>query len=135
VNLVEFVFQAAREMNRWSETAILYEDRSLSYEQLFRLVKRFGAMVAALGVKPLDRVAIAAADCPEWIISFLGTTGAGAVAVPVSTMLSAAELRYVLDHCGAKALVVTPEQLEKLQGIRDELPQIENVLTERQTAC
>jgi benzoate-CoA ligase len=128
MNLVEFVFQAAREMNRWPETAMLYEDRRMTYEQLLRLVKKYRGMIEALGIKAGERMAIAAADCPEWIISFLGTTAAGSVAVPTSTMLSAAEMRYVLDHCGAKALVLTPEQVEKLQAIRDHLPQLETVL-------
>jgi benzoate-CoA ligase family protein len=128
VNLVEFVFQAARETNRWSETAILYEERPLTYRQLFHLVKKCGGMMEALGIEPGERVALAAVDCPEWVIAFLGTTAVGAVAVPVSTMLSAAEMQYVLDHCGAKALVVSPEQVEKLRGIRDRLPQLETVL-------
>ena len=128
MNLVEFVFQAARRMNRWPEVAILCEGRALSYEQLLRQIRKYVGMIEALGVGPGERVAICAADCPEWIISFLGTTGAGAVAVPMSTMLSAAELQYVLNHCGAKALVVTSEQVEKLLGIGGHLPQLEHVL-------
>jgi benzoate-CoA ligase len=128
MNLVEFVFQAAREMNRWSETAILYEDRQITYEQLLRLVKRSGGMIEALGIGPGDRVAITASDCPEWISSFLGAIAIGAVAVPTSTMLSPAELRYLLNHCGAKALVLSSDQVEKLRSIRDELTELESVL-------
>src|SRR5437763_15746156 len=43
-------------------------------------------------------------------------------------MLSASELEYVLGHCGARAAVVTPEQLDKLRGVRKSLPQLETVL-------
>ena len=115
-------------MNGWSRSAILYRDAALSYEELFRLVKKCGGMMKALGVRAGDRVAIVAADCPEWITAFLGTIAVGAVAVPASTMLTAAELQYVLDHCGAKAAVITSEQVEKLQGVRSSLHQLENVL-------
>jgi benzoate-CoA ligase len=128
VNLVEHVFQAAEELNRGQQPAILCEDRAVSYEQLLHQVKKFGAMIRALGIEQGDRVAIVAADSPEWIVSFLGTVAVGAVAVPASTMLSPAELQYVLNHCGARAVVITPEQLEKLRASKARLPQLKSVL-------
>ena len=128
MNLVEYVFGAARELSRWSEDAILCEDRRLTYAQLLGAVRRFGGALRSLGVRRGERVAVVAADCPEFVASFLGAAAVGAVAVPLSTMLSASELEYVLGHCGARAAVVTPEQLDKLRGIRKNLPQLENVL-------
>ncbi|MDT4967774.1 MAG: hypothetical protein QOJ64_2511 [Acidobacteriota bacterium] len=115
-------------MNRWSEPAIMCDETTVSYEQLLSSVKKFGAMVRALGIERGDRVAIVAADCPQWIVSFLGTVIVGAVSVPVSTMLAPLELKYILHHSGAKALVTTSEQLEKLRAIRHDLTQLESIL-------
>src|SRR5205807_995220 len=103
VNLVEYVFGAARELNRWTEAAILYEDRRLTYAQLLRAVRKFGGALRTLGVARGKRVAVVAADGPEFVASFLGAAAVGAVAVPLSTMLPPDELEYVLNHCGAKA--------------------------------
>ncbi|HKC64054.1 MAG TPA: benzoate-CoA ligase family protein [Pyrinomonadaceae bacterium] len=128
VNLVRYVFQETEKRNGWSLPAILYRDAAVSYEELFRLVRKCGGMMKTLGIKPGDRVAIIAADCPQWIIAFLGAIAAGAVAVPASTMLTSVELQYVLDHCGAKAAVITSEQVEKLQAVRSSLHKLENVL-------
>jgi 4-hydroxybenzoate-CoA ligase len=128
VNLVEYVFGAARELNRWDEAAILCDERRLSYAQLLGAVRKFGGALRALGVRRGERVAVVAADCPEFVASFLGAAAVGAVAVPLSTMLSATELGYVLGHCGARAAVVTPEQLGKLREVRKSLPQLETVL-------
>lgn len=128
MNLVEYVFRAARELNRWSEPAILYEGQHATYEQLYSQVRKFGRAARALGVEPGDRVAIVAADCPGFVVAFLGAAAMGAVAVPVSTMLTPPELEYILGHCGAKAALVTSDQLGKVQGIRGALPQLENVL-------
>jgi benzoate-CoA ligase family protein len=128
VNLVEYVFQAARKLNRWPEAAIVCEDRRVTYEELLRLVKKCARVIRALGLEAGDRVGVVAADCPEWIISFLGIVAAGAVAVPASTMLTAGELQYILNHCGAKLLIITSEQLEKVRSIRGNLPQLENIL-------
>ena len=128
MNLVEYVFRAARESERWSRPAILCGDASLTYEQLFQQVKKFGAALKTLGVKPGDRVAIVAADCTEFIVAFLGTVAVGSVAVPVSTLMSPHELGYVLGHCGARAVVVTHDQLDKLQGVRRNLSRLKSVL-------
>ncbi|MDQ3818940.1 MAG: AMP-binding protein, partial [Acidobacteriota bacterium] len=128
MNLVRYIFQAAEKEGLWQHPAIIYRDSALSYEELLRLVRKCGGMMRALGIGPGDRVAIVAADCPEWVASFLGTIAIGAVAVPASTMLSVAELQYVLNHCGAKAVVITSEQVEKMQGARCGLDQLENVL-------
>ncbi|HEV3469656.1 MAG TPA: benzoate-CoA ligase family protein [Pyrinomonadaceae bacterium] len=128
MNLVEYVFRAARNSDGWSRPAILYEDQRLTYEQLFRLVKKFAGALRAVGVGPGDAVAIAAADCPEFVISFLGAAAAGSVAVPVSTMASPAELEHILGHCGARAVVITPDQAGKLQSVRGNLRRLETVL-------
>lgn len=128
MNLVEFVFQAARELGLWSSPAILCGDESLNYEQLLHLVKKCGRMIQALGIMPGERVAIVAQDCPEFIIAFLGVAAVGSVAVPISTMLGPTELEYILNHCGAKALVLTSDQLEKLRSIESRLPQLEHLL-------
>jgi len=93
VNLVDYLFQAAEKLSRWQQPAIAACDRSVSYEQLYGLVKKCCGMMKSLGVRSGDRVAIMAADCPEWVISFLGVIAAGAVAVPASTMSSASELQ------------------------------------------
>ncbi|MGB9177634.1 MAG: benzoate-CoA ligase family protein [Pyrinomonadaceae bacterium] len=128
MNLVEYIFQAADKLNRWSETAILCGDEQTTYKQLFRRVKKFGRLLETLGVGRGERVAIAACDCPEFIISFLGAAAVGAVAVPVSTMMTANELSYVLKHCGAKVLILTSDQIEKVQSIRSDLDTLENIL-------
>ena len=128
MNLVSSVFRAAETMNRWSEPAIVCDETTVSYAHLLSSVKKFGAVVRALGIERGERVAIVASDCPQWIISFLGTVMVGAVAVPVSTMLAPLELKYILHHSGARMVVTTSEQLEKLRSLRNGLAQLESVL-------
>ena len=128
MNLVTYLFQAAEKLGRWQQAAILCGERALSYEQLFRLVKKCGGALKSLGIGRGDRVMIVAADSPEWFISFLGTIAVGAVAVPASAMSSAAELQYVLNHSGAKVIIISSDQIAKLQSVRGNLRQLENVL-------
>jgi len=75
-----------------------------------------GARTAALaahlraqcGVQPGDRVAIYAANCPEYLEALHAILWAGAVSVPVNYKLHAKELAYVLADSGARMLLVSP---------------------------
>ncbi|MFL6207978.1 MAG: benzoate-CoA ligase family protein [Pyrinomonadaceae bacterium] len=128
MNLVEYIFRAARAQGRWPHTAVVCGAQQLSYAELLRQVRQFAGLLWHLGVPAGARVAIVARDCPEWVVAFLGTTAVGAVAVPISTMQTAPELEYVLEHCGASVLVLTAEQLEKLASIRPKLTQLKHYL-------
>src|SRR5256714_15525631 len=128
MNLVEYVFRAARVEGRMSQTALLCGERRLTYAQLLNAVRKFGGALKSLGVGRGERVAIVSADCPEFVAAFLGTTAVGPVAVPPSMLATPAELEYVLAHSGARAAVVTPEQLDKLRSVRSRLPRLETIL-------
>ncbi len=85
------------------QPAVLHGDQVLlSYGAL-------GARTAALaawlrkqgGVAPGDRVAIYAANCPEYLEALHAVLWAGAVSVPVNYKLHAKELAHVLADSGA----------------------------------
>ncbi len=52
-----------------------------------------------------DRVAICAANCPEWIVAFWATVSLGAVAVGTNSMWAAREIAYGLDLTEPKVLI------------------------------
>ncbi|HST52658.1 MAG TPA: benzoate-CoA ligase family protein [Pyrinomonadaceae bacterium] len=128
MNLVEYVFSTTRASGVEARTAVACGGRQLSYSQLLVAVRRFGGALRSLGVRRGERVAIVSADCTEFVAAFLGTAAVGSVAVPASTLATPAELEYVLSHCGARAVVVTGDQLDKLRSIRGSLPRLETVL-------
>ena len=78
----------------------------LSYRELDeRVTAVTGALIDA-GVGPGDRVAIWAPNGPEWLLTALGTLGAGAALVPVSTRFTGPEALDVITRSGARALFV-----------------------------
>ncbi|HKV38124.1 MAG TPA: benzoate-CoA ligase family protein [Blastocatellia bacterium] len=121
MNLIETVFRKADQLDRWAAPAIRYRDGTVSYQQLLQSVKRCGGLLKRAGIEPGERVAILARDCPEFIVSFLGATAIRAVAVPINTMLRAADLAYILNDCGARAALITGEQGAKLSTIKDQV--------------
>ena len=85
--------------------------------------------LATLGIRPGDRVALISESRPEWLATDLAVLVSGAVTVPVYPTLSAPQVRYILQDCGARlAVVSTREQLDKIQPIRHQLPTLEAIL-------
>ena len=72
---------------------------------------RAAALAACLraryGVQPGDRVAIYAANVPEYLEALHAIVWAGAVSVPVNYKLHAREFSYVLSDSGARAVLVS----------------------------
>ncbi len=63
------------------------------------------------GVQRGERVALYAQNSPNWLVAYYGTQRADCVAVPVSPMSRAGELRHVLADSGAKVLVAAQDLL------------------------
>ncbi len=76
----------------------------LSYREMAELSARAAAWIAARGVRPGERVAILAENDPMWCGAYLGILRAGAVAVPLDTNYSPAQVAKLLKDCGAAAL-------------------------------
>jgi benzoate-CoA ligase family protein len=91
------------------DRAAVRGSRSLTYRELRDLSERVCAAFRALGLRRDDRVMFLMADDVEQLAGLLGAFRAGLVAVPVSTMLTGAELGKMLVDSGARLLVATHE--------------------------
>ncbi|MER6176938.1 class I adenylate-forming enzyme family protein [Streptosporangium sp. NPDC001681] len=80
-----------------------------TYRDLRDRVDRAAAGLRALGVGKGDRVAIWLPNRVEWAVAFFGAVHAGAVVVPINTVLSVPEAQYQIEQSGARVLVVADE--------------------------
>jgi len=112
--------QMVRRDGRWE---------AISSQELLRRVAGLSAAFVELGVKPGDRVGLFATNRPEWHTADFAITGAGAITVPVYFNESPDRMSYILKHCGAKVVFVAGErQLDKLLAVRNQLPELENIV-------
>ena len=88
------------DINRGRAARIAYvDDRGgLTYGELEERARRFGAALAALGVRREERVLLLMHDAVEWPIAFLGALYAGVVPVAVNTLLTADDYAYMLAN-------------------------------------
>src|SRR6476619_7660818 len=78
------------------------------------------ARLDELGIGFGDRVAIVSHNSARLLTSFFGVAGHGRVLVPVNFRLRPDEVRYIVQHSGARVLYVDPELDEALQDVECE---------------
>src|SRR5205085_3797219 len=101
----------------------------ISSNELLRRTAGLAQALFELGVKPGDRVGLFSANRPEWHTADFAINGAGAVTVPVYFNESSDRMTYILKHCAAKVVfVVGAPQLRKLLNVRQELPELEQII-------
>lgn len=108
-----------------AEYAILGE-RRLTFAQHERAVASVAkALREKYGVAKGDRVAILAANCPEWIVAFWATVSLGAIAVGLNGWWTADEIQYGIGDCEPKLLIADRKRLARLEGASPGVPVVE----------
>ena len=90
---------------------------ALDYRTVARLAGNCAANLDALGIGFGERIAIVSQNSARLLIALYGVTAAGRVLVPVNFRLSAAEIRYIVEHSGARLLLIDPELVDALADI------------------
>ncbi len=113
---------------RGDKPAILCQDETVTYRQLYEGVNRAGNALKALGVRMEERIAILMPDCPECVYAFFGAIKIGAVAIPTNTILLPKDYRYLLNDSRARVLIVHSSLLGRVMDVRDELRYLEHII-------
>ena len=119
-NLGQILPRAARQFGQ--KTALIYGDRQFTFLELEDLSARLGNALRGLGVNRGDRVTLYSQNCWEWIVSYYAIARIGAVINPVNVMLTAEEVLYVVQDCGAKAVLASQEKGDALLDIKGSSP-------------
>ena len=104
-----------------NKTAIIYEDRAISYLALNTRVNRVAHALQAMGVKKGDCVASLFFNCPEFIEVYFASAKLGAIYVPLNFRLVAPEIKYQLDNSGASVLFFHRHFLDEINKIHDDI--------------
>jgi len=110
-------------------TAILYQDRVITYQQLFCYASRFAAQLKTKGVKPRDRVLLFFENSIEFYVGYYGIVQNGAVVAPLNTFLKERELAHIINDAQPSMMVASSALLQKLAD--DQIEMQVPVITEQ----
>ena len=93
-------------------------DRTLTFEQLDRLSTQFAQQLHALGIQPGDRITLWVENGWRWMVAYYGISKLGAIANPCNIQLTADEVVFIVNDCGAKAVIAASG---KAGGVSDRI--------------
>jgi benzoate-CoA ligase len=99
-----------------------------TYGELADRVARFAGVLRTLGVRREERVLIALLDTIDWPTAFLGCLRAGIVAVPVNTLMTEDDYRFMLADSRARVLIVSEALYPRFETLIGKAPDLEHVI-------
>jgi fatty-acyl-CoA synthase len=84
---------------------VVFEGTTITYGEMADRACALAGGLRAEGVGRDDVVGILAYNCSEFIETLFAVNALGAIAMPINWRLAAAEVRFILEHSEAKALV------------------------------
>ncbi|MFP6665378.1 MAG: class I adenylate-forming enzyme family protein [Deltaproteobacteria bacterium] len=105
---------------------LVFPERRISYARHAELVASVArGLQKDYGVGKGDRVAILAANTPEWVLTFWATISLGAIAVGLNGWWTRDEILFGLRDSEPKVLVADARRLERLDDTAPGMPVIE----------
>ena len=104
LNPVDFLYRTAYMYPE--KTAVVHGKRRYSYAELAERSWRLANALRSAGLEKGDRVATLLFNSPAMLEAHFGVPAAGGVLVAVNNRLSSAEVGYILQHSGARYLLL-----------------------------
>ena len=117
-NLSAMHFPALLENNRQKfsgRSALGFDQETfLSYAEMHKAIQANQVKLKTLGIKPGDKVAIFAANSPQWGIAYFSIVSMGAIVVPMIAELEQHEIDTILEHSESKAIFASERLMDKI---------------------
>ena len=123
------------------ETTSKYPDKSCYFEkvsgewkeytfgQVHKIVEKFSAGLASLGLQKDDKVAIQSAKCPRGAFSDYAIAGIGAVSVTVYPTLIASQIKYIIDDSDTQYVITHDQsQTDKVLEFIQDSPELKGII-------
>jgi len=122
-----------RPFHRADAVALYYEDDAgntakYTFGQMRDASNRFANALKSLGVGRGDVVAVHTPQRPETAIIHMALYRLGAIGLPISKLFGPDAIQYRLENSAAKAILMEPETVGKLEGVRDKVETLKHVI-------
>lgn len=124
----------ARSFETWPDRAALRVRRGerwevITFGELGTHVRALGEALLSLGVAHGDRVAIFAANRPEWTIADVAALSIGAVVVPIYQTSTPSQAAHILADSGASVIFVGSEEYAVVAEVDERLPELHAIVS------
>lgn len=108
--------------------ALFFGGKATTYGELVQEAERVSGALEKYGVRKGSTASLYMGNCREFLPIFLGVARCGAIAQPISILLTEYEIQPQLEKTGCQLIFVAPGYLPVVQKIRTQLPQLKTVV-------
>ena len=127
-NFAADILQRNLDAGRGAKAAYIDHRGSYTYADLAARADDFGRMLRARGIRREERILLCLLDTIDWPIAFLGAIKFGAVPIPVNTLMTEDDYRYMLHDSRARMLIVSEEVLPKFKNLIGACADLDHVI-------
>lgn len=107
-----------------NRTALIYEDKKISFKDLYRLASSITRNLIQKGVKEGDRVLLIYENSINFYASYYGIWQTGAIVTPLNIFLHEKELEHIINDANPSAIIASKKQCEKIKKTSSKIPNI-----------
>jgi len=93
---------------------------TLTYREVAERARALAAGLDALGIGVGERVAMVSHNSSRLLTALFGVSGSGRILVPINFRLAAEEVKYIVEHSGARVLLIDPELQDAMKEVECE---------------
>ena len=125
--LIQSYLDASRRAHP-DKPALVDDQRTVSYEQLYRDAGRIAHCLRANGVRRQDRVVICMKRSAQVVVAIMGILKADAIYVPLDAKAPTERLLKVIKDCQPSAMICDEAALPALDRVKSQVPSVRRVL-------
>jgi acyl-CoA synthetase (AMP-forming)/AMP-acid ligase II len=99
------------------KTAIVYNEKSITYAELFSKVNQVAFYLNELDLPKDSRIGIYSTKGIEQVIAVLAILSTDYILVPLTTLLKPEQVEYIINDCDIKCIITDKVKLENIEEI------------------
>lgn len=115
INLTTYYLDENLTQGRGEKTAVYYEDRRWTFNELCALANRAGNVLKDFGVDMEDRVLLVLQDSPEWLAGWFGAMKIGGVPSHAYTYLQPSDYEYFVGYVRPRVVIADATTLDRVR--------------------
>ena len=116
INAIRTLLEDA-EQSHGDKTALVFNERSMSYSELFSKVNQVACYLSELDLPENSRIGVYSNKSIEQVIAILAILSTDYVLVPLTRLLQPEQVEYIINDCGIRCIVTDKIKLESIEEI------------------
>lgn len=117
INCIRTLLEDAKKTHA-KKIALLLNDKSISYEELLKKVDQIASYLKELNLKKGARIGVYSDKSIEQVIAILAILSSNYVLVPLTKLLKAEQIKYIIDDCDIKCIISDKLKIKNIEDIK-----------------